>query len=168
MFYIKFVNLILIIIVCSYIGMYKASSFNKRLVALRNFKSGLVMFKTKIEFTYEPLSVIFKEISKVIYLDSKNVFKTFCEKIEKTNDATLAWQDSVDLTDFLDGDKEIIKLFGNLLGKTDKNGQISEVEVILEFIEKQIEEAIVEKNKNEKMYKTLGVVCGITIALILV
>ena len=58
-------------------------------------------------------------------------------------------------------------MFGKLLGKTDKKGQISEIDLSLNFIEKQIQKAEVEKNKNAKLYKSLGVLigCGITIIL---
>jgi stage III sporulation protein AB len=168
MFYIKIIDLILIIAICTYIGMIKASTFNRRVTDLRNFKSALGMFKTKIEFTYEPLNVIFNEISKVIYSEKENVFKNFNKELEEINDSSLAWQNSVNKSNFKACDKEIIIMLGKMLGKTDKDGQLSEINLISEFIDKQIEEAIMEKQKNEKLYKTLGIAFGITIVLILV
>lgn len=65
-------------------------------------------------------------------------------------------------------DKEVLKMFGKLLGKTDKKGQISEIEITNSFIEKQIEKAENEKNKNAKLYKSLGVICGIGIVIIFI
>ena len=59
-------------------------------------------------------------------------------------------------------------MFGKLLGKTDKKGQISEIEISQSFIEKQIEKAEQEKNKNSKLYKSLGVSLGIGIVIILI
>ncbi len=53
-------------------------------------------------------------------------------------------------------------------GKTDKKGQISEIEITNNFIEKQIEKAENEKNKNAKLYKSLGVICGIGIVIIFI
>jgi stage III sporulation protein AB len=166
--YIKIIDLILIIAVCTCIGMIKASTFNKRVIDLRNFKSALGMFKSKIEFTYEPLNVIFYEISKAIYGEKENVFEEFNRNLKKINDTSLAWQSAVDKISFKSCDKEIIFMLGKMLGKTDKNGQLSEINLIDKFIDKQIEEAIIEKQKNEKLYRTLGVTLGITIALILV
>ena len=59
-------------------------------------------------------------------------------------------------------------MFGKLLGKTDKKGQIGEIEITMEFIEKQIDKAELEKNKNSKLYKSLGILCGLGIVIIFI
>lgn len=60
------------------------------------------------------------------------------------------------------------KCLENYCGKTDKKGQISEIEIAISFIEKQIEKAEDEKNKNSKLYKSLGIICGLAIVIILI
>ena len=55
-----------------------------------------------------------------------------------------------------------------MLGKTDKNGQISEIDLCTELIDKQIKDAEKILLKNEKLYKTLGVTSGISICIILI
>ena len=64
-------------------------------------------------------------------------------------------------------DIDIIKGLGRMLGKTDLSGQISEIKLVNNFIDAQIEDAKQEKDKNYKMYKTLGIVVGATIVIIL-
>ena len=59
-------------------------------------------------------------------------------------------------------------MFGKLLGKTDIKGQLSQIELTQKLIEKQIEKAEFEKNKNSKLYKTIGIISGIAICIILV
>ena len=59
-------------------------------------------------------------------------------------------------------------MLGKMLGKTDKSGQISEIELVSNFLDKQINDAEEMKTKNEKLYKTLGVLGGLTIAIILI
>ena len=44
------------------------------------------------------------------------------------------------------------KNLGRLLGKTDIEGQISEIKLVNNFLDIQIKDAEEEKNKNEKMY----------------
>ena len=65
-------------------------------------------------------------------------------------------------------DKNILKRLGKLLGQTDVEGQVSEIEVTQSFLDTQIEKAEEEKKKNQKMYKTLGIVMGLTFVIILI
>ena len=47
-------------------------------------------------------------------------------------------------------------------------GQISEIELVDNFLNTQIEKAEEESKKSTKMYKTLGVVVGLAIVIILI
>lgn len=161
MIYLKGIIIILIMFICNLIGNIKANSFEKRYLELRKIKNSLGVFRSKLEFTYEPINEIFNEISKVIYDNKTNVFKCFIEN----ND----WNMAVDnQKDFLLEDKEIIKSFGKMLGKLDKTGQLNEINLVDSFLDKQIENAYEIKNKNKKLYKFLGKSVGIAIAIVLI
>lgn len=56
----------------------------------------------------------------------------------------------------------------NNCGKTDVKGQLSIISLTEKLIEVQIEKAEEEKNKNAKLYKTLGIVSGVGICILLV
>ena len=58
-------------------------------------------------------------------------------------------------------------MFGKLLGKTDKAGQINEINVTSKLIDTLIEKAEIELTKNYKLFKTLGPIVGIGICIIL-
>lgn len=167
MILIKFLNLGLICFICFYIGNLKAKSYENRVIDLTKFQNSLVMFKSKIEFTYEPINNIFSDISKVIYENNNNIF---IETLKKDTEIYLAWNESIDnqKNNFNNEDKEIIKMFGKLLGKTDLKGQVSQIELTQKLIEKQIEKAENDKIKNSKLYKTMGIICGMAICIILV
>lgn len=167
MIFIKFVNLILILVICSYIGIIKSKSYENRVVELNKFQNSLVMFKSKIEFTYEPLKNIFQDISKVIYKNEKNIFE---EAIKSDEEIYISWSNAIDnfKGSFNVEDREIIKMFGKLLGKTDIKGQVNEICLTQNLIEKQIEKAEIEKAKNVKLYKSMGIILGIGICIILV
>ncbi len=47
-------------------------------------------------------------------------------------------------------------------------GQVSEIKLIDNFLNGQVEKAEQEKRKNEKMYKTLGVTIGLAIVVVLI
>lgn len=166
---IKYLILILSFSISSYIGFIKAKEFSDRVEQLKKFESALTMFKAKIEFTYEPVKEIFTQISSAVYKDENNIFKLTKDNLGY-RDIGLVWEDQVNnYNSYLNKeDKEIIKMFGKLLGKTDKNGQISEIELSRKFIEKQIEKAEDEKQKNVKLYRSLGVIIGFVIIIIFI
>ena len=167
MLFLKGLSLIGVIVICSYLGIIKAKTFENRVSELSKFQNALVMFKTKIEFTHEPIKNIFEEISKVIYKDEENIF---LYTIKNQRNIYVSWNEGADKIkkDFTKEDIEIIKMMGKLLGKTDIEGQVNEIELTISLIEKQIEKAELEKIKNSKLYKTMGVICGIGICIILI
>lgn len=166
MIFIKYISLFGILIISSYIGIYKAKEFENRVRELEKFKSALIMFKSKLEFTYEPIKNIFEDISNVIYNKGKNIFENV---IKSEKDIYESWKNAVEKEEnFSQNDKEIIKTIGKLLGKTDLDGQVNEINLGINLVDKQIKDAEEARNKNVKLYKTMGIVCGIGICIILI
>lgn len=166
--FLKFIMLVGILFLSISIGNLKAKTYENRVKELKKIKNGLEILKSKIEFTYEPIRDSFYEISKIVYSNEKNIFNNTIENMEKLS-VLDAWNVSVENDNFLiEEDKETIKMFGKLLGKTDKLGQINEINITSKLIDNLIDKAEEEKNKNFKLFKTLGTVVGIGICIILV
>lgn len=125
--------------------------------------------KNKIKFTYEPLAEIFKQISKDNTTNIEKIFGKMSNQIQYCH-VKDAWENCIQEADIniKQEDKDILKRLGILLGQTDVEGQISEIEVTQNFLDVQIEKAEEEKNKNQKMYKTLGIVVGLVFVIILI
>lgn len=166
----KFILLVLIVLVSAKIGFLKSESYKIREDNLKKINEALLYLKTKIEFTYEPIKNIFEEISKVVFDGKDNIFKVAVENMNENGSINESWINAVDVfeNNFKREDIEIIKSFGKLLGRTDKKGQISEIEVTRICIEKNIILAEKEKEKNGKLYKTLGIVSGFAASIILI
>lgn len=165
---IKYFMLFLILIFSSLIGKFLAKRYVYRLQELEELKNSLNIFKSKIKFTYEPIPEIFKEISLNTSKNISNIFKEAVENM-KTENANIAWKNAVDksITNLKKEDKHILKTLSKLLGQTDTEGQISQIEITENFLETQIKEAQEEKQKNEKLYSRLGTTIGLAIVIIL-
>jgi len=150
------------------IGLLIAKSYQNRVVELKEFKNILNIMKTKIKFTYEPLAEIFKQISKDNESEVEKIFGQMANQITYYQ-AKDVWENCIQDADISikQEDKDILKKLGKLLGQTDIEGQISEIEVIENFLDMQIENAEDERKKNQKMYKTLGIVAGLVFVIIL-
>lgn len=169
MIFIKTFILLSIFLASIRMGKIIAKKYSNRVEELRNMKNALNMFLTKIKFTYEAVPVSFSEISANVSGNVGKIFKTASENMQEKS-AGEAWEEAIEQTDtsFTKEDKDIIKSLGKLLGKTDIDGQISEIKLVQNFLNTQIDLAEKEKQKNEKLYKTLGGVVGLAIVIILV
>ena len=65
-------------------------------------------------------------------------------------------------------DKNVLGNLSKLLGKTDLQGQLNQIEMTEDFLDEQIKKAEREMNRNEKLYRTLGMILGLTIVIILI
>lgn len=168
---IKYIGLALILGSCSYIGILISKKYSNRVKELKEMKSALNIFITKIKYTYEPIPKIFEEISNKTkeYKNISNIFKNAINEM-KEYEAGEAWNKSLEKTNtnMRKEDIEVLKGLSKLLGKVDAEGQVREIELVENFLETQIEEAEKEKLKSEKMYRTLGISIGVAITVILI
>lgn len=166
---IKYISVFLVFSISMYIGKLISNKYTLRLKELKDIKNALNIIESKIKFTYEPLQEIFIQTSKMISKNISQIFVQACNNMNKCN-AEEAWDFSIknSTTNLNTEDIECLKGFGKMLGKTDKEGQIRMINLTKEFIEIQIEKAKTEEEKNAKMYKTLGVIIGLTFVIILI
>lgn len=165
---IKYIVLLIIFGLSTAIGLMISKSYENRVVELKEFKNILNIMKTKIKFTYEPLTEIFKQISKDNQTNVEKIFGQMANQLTYYP-ARDVWENCIQEADISinQEDKDVLKKMGKLLGQTDVEGQISEIEVTEKFLSMQIDKAEEEKKKNQKMYKTLGVTIGLVFVIIL-
>lgn len=158
-----------IFLTCSIIGVLKSRKYVYRVNELREFKNALNIFKAKINFTYEPIPEIFEQISESSTSNIGGVFRKASYNMNFKS-AGEAWNTAME-TDILNintEDRNILKELGKLLGKTDLKGQVDQIELTSSFLDDQIKKAEMEREKNEKMYRTLGMILGLGIVIVLI
>ena len=82
-----------------------------------------------------------------------------------------AWENSLDKflssSYLINSDIEILMSFGRYLGSTDRADQIKNIKLTLTNLKQQEKIALDERQKNEKLWKYLGVLSGIMVFLLL-
>ena len=146
-----------------------SKKYSNRVRDLKEIRKALNFFEEKIKFTYEPIPDVFEEISKKMEENIGEIFSKASKKMENTS-AGEAWEEAVNNsnTSFTKEDIEILKGLAKMLGRTDIDGQVSEIRLTNKFIDVQIIDAENEKAKNEKLYKTLGATVGLAIVIVLI
>ena len=165
----KLVILFIIFFLSNLIGKMIAGKYRYRYEELKQMKSALNMFKTKIKFSYDTIPEIFEEISKNFNRNVGQVFQNAKVKMDYKS-AEESWKESIEESEnnMTDEDKQILVMMSKMLGKSDVDGQISQIDITLEFLEKQLENSFEEKNKNERLFRKLGTIMGLTLVTILV
>ena len=114
------------------------------------------------------INEIFNDIAESIKGNLAILFRNACKHIEEKG-ATEGFNIAIETTELnvTKEDKQVMKSLSKLLGKTDVEGQINEIELTETFLDTQIEKAEIERQKNAKLYQTLGVICGLGLVIIL-
>mgnify|MGYP001851772507 FL=1 len=146
-----------------------SKKYSNRLRDLKEMRKALNFFEEKIKFTYEPVPDVFEEISHKVKENIGEIFQNSSKTMENES-AGVAWEKAVEEanSNFTKEDKDIIKGLAKMLGKTDIDGQVSEIRLTCKFLDVQIKDAENEKLKNEKLYKTLGATVGLALVIILI
>lgn len=169
MIIIKGIILITLLFSSSYIGVLIAKRYQNRVRELKEMKTALAIFTTKIKLTYEPIPQIFEALGNGENSNISNIFQKASQKMKELP-AGQAWLEALTMesTNFTKEDIRVLKNLSNLLGKVDLEGQIREIELVDNFLNQQIEKAEEESKKSEKMYKTLGITAGLAMVIVLI
>ena len=170
---IRMMGLILVIGISITIGNLMAKGYSNRVRNLLDFITVLNIFHTKIRYGQEVLENIFLDVQKEIKRDVSKIFKEVGSNYEnKSLTLSEIWTDAVEKhfrdLDLTFEDERILIDFGLTLGKTDIEGQLRNIEVTIEKLKGQLIYAKESRDKYGKLYKTMGTLGGVALAIILI
>ncbi len=171
MYVLKSILLIFIFCTSTIIGILISKKYSNRVKILKDLRNALNIFEVKISFSFETIPEIFNEISEKIKNVTGKIFSDTVKNMKEKNMlAGEAWEKSLEnnCENLKPEDINCLKSLGKLLGKTDIEGQVSQIKLVSVFLEKQINEATEDKSKNEKMYQKLGAIVGLIIVIVLI
>lgn len=169
MIIIKYIGIFLVFAVSVLLGYFWAKKYTERVNELKELQTALNLLETKIKYTYEPLPEIFSQMGETLTGNLGTMFQNICVYLSNyTVEESVKRALSSTELNLKEEDKQIIKNLGKTLGKTDKDGQVSQIELSLTFLNSQLKKAEQEELKNAKLYKTLGATIGMAIVIILI
>ena len=164
----------LIIMGTTYIcGLYLAGRTSFRIYDLEQLKKAMTIFKGEVTYSSAPLEYLFKEISQRTSGVTSMLFEFSSKEIEQRKGETLIdiWVKAlaqISKNAYFDAeDMEYIYSFGRTLGYADKGQQADNARLLIEYIESAQLALREKKAAEERLYRTLGIVCGLMICLVL-
>lgn len=164
---------IIVILSCTFLGYILSADCSRRPQQLRDLQSMLQMFENQISFLSDVITEAFERISRVSGSETGIFFSRTVDILKGSRNvsATEAWEEAVrqniKKTALDREDEEILLAFGKILGSTDLEGQVKNIRLALEQLKNQENKAEASRERNEKMYRSLGILGGIAVVIVL-
>lgn len=170
---IKLIGAAFIIIATTWAGFEAARRLTERSRQLRMLKSALLSLEAEIMYGHTPLHEASRRLAQQMPKPLSRFFDTFANKLTYT-DTTVkaAWDESLNelwkQTAFKQGEYEIMKQFGETLGRHDKVSQQKHIQLTITHLEREEADANEKQLKYEKMVKSLGFLSGLLLVILLI
>ncbi len=124
--------------------------------------------ESMIRYKAMTVSDMIYEISINNSYSSLDFIKELVSMSENEADIHKAWSEAVKKSAFGNEEREIMFLFGNMLGTSDINGQVSAIELYKKRLDNLFNELKTEYESKGRMYRSGGVLIGIMAGILLV
>lgn len=154
-------------------GFEMAKKLSERPRQLRHLKNALQTLEAEIMFGLSPLSEACSTLARQLPKPISFIFERFSYYLEnKEESVEKAWMKSLDenwpLTALLASEYEIMQQFGATLGQHDKVNQQKHIRLAIAHLEREEQDALEKRNRYEKMLKSLGILSGLLIILLMI
>ena len=162
---IKVIGAVMTGFACAYFGIRLSASMKTRAQSLSDIRASLELLESEINFSVNKLKNAFIRIDRngLFTLAAKNINENGAKK--SGEDAVSAMQSKLCLSG---ADVDVLKMFGQNIGKTDADDQLKNIRYIKTLISEQEKQAIAEYGRFGKLYRSGGVLAGLLVVIILI
>ncbi|MCQ6273738.1 stage III sporulation protein SpoAB [Bacillus sp. V3B] len=169
---IKMIGAILIIFATTWAGFEAAKQLTERPRQLRVLKTALQSLEAEIMYGHTPLHEAARRLAAQLPSPLDNFFSLFANKLTETETVVRdAWEESLKdvwgKTALKNNEFEIMKQFGETLGRHDRISQQKQILLTLTHLEREESEAREKQLKYEKMVKSIGFLSGLLLTILL-
>ena len=170
----KLLGCIMVLFSSGFLGYVLSTDCKKRPRQLRELQSMLQIFENQISYLSDVLIEAFGRICSSSNGETGIFFSNTVERLQSGRNvsAAQAWEEAVRenirKTSLNKEDEEILVSFGKLLGSSDLEGQIKNIRLTLSQLKLQEQKAEESRTKNEGMYRSLGILGGIAVVIVLI
>ncbi|MFC4022821.1 stage III sporulation protein SpoIIIAB [Oceanobacillus longus] len=169
----KWIGALLLISTAALIGFEWSNRLTKRPKHIRQLKSALQILEAEIVYSQAPLHEAFFSVSRKIPDPLKSFFAALGTEMQEVQlDFFNLWEHKVDKlvkdSTMNESEKEILNQFGRTLGQHDIYQQQKHIQLTNVHLDRELEEALDNYYKYGKMAKSLGILSGIFIVLLLI
>ncbi|KIL75264.1 stage III sporulation protein SpoIIIAB [Bacillus badius] len=168
----KWLGALLILFASVWLGAEQSKKLSDRPKQIRFIRSALQTLEAEIVYGLTPLHESARKLSERLPPPVSELFALFSELLTSTElDASEAWKRSLakvwPRTALMESERAILLEFGETVGKHDRLTEQKQILVTLKHLERQEEEACEKQKKYGKMMRSLSLMGGLLIVLLL-
>ena len=169
---VKLIGAIFIIVSTTVIGFEASRHLSDRPQQLRSLRAALQSLEAEIMYGHTPLHEAARRLAAQLSKPLSSFFDSFAKKLTDTETTVKeAWETSLrevwKSTALKKSEFEIMKQFGETLGRHDRFSQQKQIMLTLSHLEREEANAIQAQMKYEKMVKSLGFLSGLLLIILL-
>lgn len=155
------------------LGLYFSAKEGFRVQDLLEFKKALLILSSEIEYMRATLSEACANIAKRTGLGISPIFARFSQLLSE-NEGETAYQlwlaalaENKERVFLAAEDFAVIEDFGKTLGYLDKQMQKNAIDYAVAYIDEKAAALSAQSDKNKRMYRSLGVIGGLMVTVVL-
>jgi len=158
---------------CTALGFYFAAQEGFRVQDLQEFKKALMILSSEIEHLRAPLPIACANIAKRTKAPVSEIFSQFSNLLTENEGETAyqLWSQAIEgqkKRSYLAAeDWDVLEGFGKTLGYLDKQMQQSAITVTIDYINEKTTSLQTQSDKSRRMYRSLGVIGGLLLVVLL-
>ena len=170
---VKFLGASVLVLGSGLAGLSVGRGYSRRPRELKSLQTALKLLATEISYALSPLSEALANVAARSPAEAASLFRVAGAELAANTGggAAQAWQKATSLfgrnTSLTGGDLALVNQLGQALGISDRDDQMSHLELVLHQIDLQIDEAQAAAAKNARLWNYLGFLGGLALALIL-
>lgn len=168
----KWIGAIIFICMTTFLGFDFSKRLNERTKQIRTLIQSLQLFEAEMSYSSFTLREIFLNISKKIDGPLSDFYKKLSERLnDYVDDFITIWDEELiecmKNTSLKDNEKEILQQFGRNIGQHTFIQQQKHIKLTIHYLQLQLEEAETQRQRYGTMTKSLGVLIGLFIVILL-
>lgn len=169
----KIAGAVLIVVSCGMGGILYSNRYIYRLDSLKSLSICIEMLRSEITYGHIPLAQAAGSIAQKVKGPVSDIFSDFSNLLTSKRGYTAhqAFDKAIDKNAarlyISKEEMDLFRTFGNMIGTSDTANQEKSLNLLSKQLEVLIDRSMIEKDKNVKMYRNLGLLGGLGLAILL-
>mgnify|MGYP001497544330 CR=1 FL=1 len=169
----KLFGAVLVLFSGTMIGLFQANRFSERPRQIRDLLRALQRLETEIGYGLTPLPDALKKMAQPVQPPTKSIWEELAHRMTEDSGLSAAqiWVQVVEQywrrTSMKAAEKEVILQLGQNIGISDREDQLKHIQLAKEQLRAEEDEAMQERDRYSKMWKTLGGLAGAFVVILI-